>query len=145
MSDQRTCRATGRLSCECASQHLSEKRLTRCWYDQRIRGIQKVQERPSDCALGASRMRQHEWVKKERWVGMDFGRRDLTGLSAGLDGSTSIRGDVGSAGPSKSSPFPPPKKSQPSPAPSSFTFLTNCGDCRGTLIRFRNRAQTSGR
>ena len=39
-------------------------------------------------------MRQHEWVKKERWVGMGCSRRDLTGLTARLDGLTSIRGDV---------------------------------------------------
>ena len=51
-------------------------------------------------------MRQHEWVKKERWVGMDFGRRDLTGLSAGLDELTSIRGDVDVRGTVKIVSFP---------------------------------------
>lgn len=41
--------------------------------------VVKVQERPSDCARGASRMRQREWVEKERWVGMNCGRIELTG------------------------------------------------------------------
>ena len=45
---------------------------------------QKVQERLSDCALGASRMRQREWAKKERWAGMGWGRRDLTVYLLGL-------------------------------------------------------------
>ena len=55
-------------------------------------------------------MRQHEWVKKERWVGMDCGRRDLTGLSAGLAGLTSIRGDVDVRGTVKIVFFPTTRK-----------------------------------
>ena len=110
MSDQRTCRATGRLSCERASQHLREKRLRRCWYDQSIRGIQKIQERLSDCALGASRMRQHEWLKKEIWVGMNCGRKELKGLSAELEELTSISGDVHVRGTVKIVSFPTTRK-----------------------------------
>ena len=33
-------------------------------------------------------------------------------------------------------PFPTTKKRQPLSTPSSFTFLANCGDCRGAPIQF---------
>jgi hypothetical protein len=34
----------------------------------------KIQEIRSDCAHRASRMRQHEWEDKDRWVGVDCDR-----------------------------------------------------------------------
>ena len=37
----------------------------------------KVQERLSDCARRVSRMMQHEWEEKERWAGVNCGRRKL--------------------------------------------------------------------
>ena len=55
-------------------------------------------------------MRQYEWVKKERWVGMDCGRRDITGLSVGLDRLISIRGDVDVRGIVKIVSFPTTRK-----------------------------------